>query len=240
MKLKIVKAKAKIDNDWSVKRVAKEYTPITWEKVFESSKYEIEDVSDILSEDEGKRIPDNKNLFKAFDLTPIYNVKVVIFGQYPNCYINNPEDKDTGLAYSISKNTGLTSSLETIYKELKNSIPGFVIPTHGDLTKWCLQGVLLLNSCLTVRESYPGSHKEIWMGFMKKIINAILDLNPHCIFVLWGKNVQKMKKIIGERTTILESSHPSFSKAFLGCNHFNIINDLLVKQGKEIINWNLI
>jgi len=239
MKLKIVKAKEKIDNSWSVKRVAEEYPPITWEKVFQSAKYEIEDVSEILEDDTARRIPDNENLFKPFNLTPIYKVKVIIFGQYPKCYIDNPKDRDTGLAYSIHKDAALTSSLETIYKELKRSVPDFVIPTHGDLTKWCLQGVLLLNSCLTVRESEPGSHKEIWLGFIKKIINAVLDVNPNCIIVLWGKNVQKLKKIIGERTTILEASHPTFAKGFLGCNHFNIINDLLKKQKKEIIDWRL-
>lgn len=239
MKLKIVKSKDKIDNSWSIKHLAQEYAPNTWEKVFENAKAEIEDISDILSNDVGKRIPDNENLFKVFNLTPIYKVKVVIFGQYPNCYIDNPKDKDTGLAYSISRNAPLNSALETIYKEIKSSIPEFTIPTHGDLTKWCLQGVLLLNACLTVRESEPGSHKEIWMGFIKKVVNAILDLNPNCIFVLWGKNVQKMKKLIGERTTVLESAHPGFAKGFLGCNHFNIINDLLNKQGKEIIDWRI-
>lgn len=239
MKLKIVAPKEKIQNNWSIKRVAFEYTPITWEKVFENAKYEIEDISDILDDDQGRRIPDNVDLFKAFNYTPLYKVKVVIFGQYPNCYIDNPKHIDTGLAYSISKDTPLTSSLENIYKELKSTNKDFVIPTHGDLIKWCIQGVLLLNACLTVRESEPGSHKEIWSGFIKKVVNTILDVNPNCIFVLWGKNVQKMKKIIGERTTILESAHPSFGKGFLGCNHFNIINDLLKKQGKEIIDWNV-
>ena len=99
-----------------------------------------------------------------------------------------------------------------------------------------------MNSCLTTKLNESGSHGEIWHGLIKKVINAILDVNPDVVFVMWGKEAQKMKKIIGERANCLESSHPSplgCYRGFLGCNHFNLINEHLVSKGKTPIDWNL-
>lgn len=245
LKLKIVPKKEEITNEWSIEQVATEYVPYTWEKVFESSKNEIKDVSEIIKEDEkkGRILPDKKDIFRLFHLVPLNRVKVVIIGQDPFFNLlpsGNPQA--VGLSFSVPKEAQIPSSLRNIFKEIKTSIPEFKVPTHGDLTKWCLQGVFLLNSCLTVREGQPGCHGEIWKGFIKKVINAILEANPNVIFVLWGKESQKLEKIIRSRATILTSSHPSglsSYRGFLGCNHFNQINELLTSKGKDPIDWNL-
>jgi len=146
------------------------------------------------------------------------------------------------LSFSVPKEAPLPPSLKNIYKEIKDNDPSFTVPNHGNLISWVLQGVFLLNACLTTREGVSGAHGEIWTGFIKKVINAILDVNPNVIFVLWGKQAQKMKKIIGERATCLEASHPSplgAYRGFFGCNHFNRINELLLSIGEKKIDWNL-
>ena len=250
VKLNIIKPSDVITNDWPVIKIARVRPPVGWKKVFEEADDEISDVSDILENDQkinGRFYPDCKNIFKAFELTPLdsnIGVKVVIIGQDPfhsRNYDGTPQAQ--GLAFSVKKRTKIPPSLINIFKELKNSVEGFVTPTHGDLSGWArYQGVLLLNSCLTVRPGDPGCHGEIWLGFIRKVVNAILNDNPGCIFVLWGRKAQKIRKILGERATVLEAAHPSpFScyRGFFGCDHFNQINTLLIEMGKTPINWNL-
>lgn len=247
LKLKIVEQKEKITNDWSVERVATEYPPRTWEAVFESAKDEIKDISDILEEDKkinGERIPNNCDLFRAFHLTPLHRIRVVILAQDPfPSRLPDGRPLATGLAFSVPRDAPIPSSLRNIYKELKDSIPGFVVPNHGDLTSWSLQGVFLLNSCLTVREGEAGCFKELFMGFIKKVINAILEVNPYCIFVAWGNNAQKVaSKFVGEKAVVLTCPHPSglsANRGFFGCGHFPEINRLLIARKSEPINWSL-
>lgn len=133
------------------------------------------------------------------------------------------------------------SSLKNIFKELKNTVPGYVVPNHGNLEGWCEQGVLLLNTCLTVYPNQAGSHKSIWLGFVKKVIKEIEKVNPNCIFVLWGREAQNnVKPMLGSKAVVLEAAHPSgFSAArgFFGCNHFNKINEILSQQKKPTIKW---
>jgi len=245
-KLNIIKPSEIIDNSWSVSKVASVRAPSGWKKVFEDSKDELIDVSEILENDKkvnGRFYPDCKHLFKTFDLTPLNKVKVVILAQDP--YYNMNRDgtpQAQGMSFSVKRGTRIPPSLVNIYKELKRSVVGFVTPNHGDLSRWGYQGVLLLNSCLTVRPGNPGCHKEIWLGFIKKVINAILDENPKCIFVLWGRKAKKVRKMLGERATVLESSHPSplsVFRGFKGCDHFNEINKLLAESGKYPIDWNV-
>ena len=248
MKLKIIEKKEPITNDWSIEKVAKEYPPLSWEAVFKNAENEIKDVSDILEENKkvhkNRRLPNNCDVFRAFQITPLHKVKVVMFGQDPYASIKSDGTPvATGLAFSVSKGTPIPSSLRNIFKELKASVSDFRTPSHGNLTSWSVQGVLLLNSCLTVREGEPDCFKQIWEGFLKKVINAILEANPNCIFVAWGKNAQKIaKKFVGERATILESSHPSglsCNRGFLGCKHFPQINELLIERKYKPIDWNL-
>ena len=188
-------------------------------------------------------MPAPENLFRAFNLTPLPKVKVVILGQDPYQSLINGLPVATGLAFSVRKGFPIPSSLQNIYKEIQSTVKGFSSPSHGDLTSWAVQGVLLLNSCLTVREGQAGSHKEIWHGFIKRAVKAILDQNPTCVFVAWGKNAQKVaKKFVGEKAPVLTAAHPSGLSAhrgFFGCNHFNQINDLLAQSGKSPIDWNI-
>jgi len=167
---------------------------------------------------------------------------VVIIAQDPYFGINSDGTPQAqGLAFSVKKGEKIPSSLINIYKELSNSIPNFTKPNHGCLENWSKQGVLLLNSCLTVRPGDPGCHKELWYSFIKKVINSIIDNNPYCIFILWGRQAQKIRKMLGERVTVLEAAHPSglSCKNFLGCNHFNQVNELLIEKNQTPINWQI-
>jgi len=245
LKLRIVPKKEEITNDWTVEKVASLYPPYTWEKVFENAKNEINDVSEILEEDKikGRRIPDNIDLFRIFHLVPLNKVRVVIIGQDPyKNLLSNGKPQAVGMSFSVPREAPLPPSLKNIYKEIKDTVLNFKVPNHGSLENWCLQGVFLLNSCLTLRLGESGSHGEIWAGFIKKVIVAILDTNSNVIFVLWGREAQKIKKIIGNRATCLEASHPSplgAHKGFFGCNHFNKINEILISNGDTPIDWNL-
>lgn len=246
LKLKVVEKKEEITNDWPIIRVAKEYTPYTWEKVFENAASELEEISEMLEEDKpkGRRLPDNKDIFKVFNLVPLHKVKVIIVGQDPyHTVLSDGTPQAMGMCFATRKGCPVQPSLKNIYKEIKSNYPDtFNIPNHGDLTSWCHQGVFLLNACLTVRQGEPDSHKQVWLGFIKKVINAILDANPGVIFLLWGGNAQKLSKIIGSRATILTAAHPSglsASRGFFGNGHFKQVNEILTKLGKSPIDWNV-
>lgn len=239
-----------IDQTWSIERIAKEAPPRTWEKVFADAAPELHDASIALGEKEslyGPYYPLKKDIFAAFNYTPLNNVKVVIFGQDPyhqTVHINNQTlPRAVGMSFSVRLEDSIPSSLNNIYKELENSVRGFKRPDHGDLREWASQGVLLLNQCLTVKPGTAGSHGlDVWMGFINKVLKAIAVANPNCIFLLWGRHAQKLKPLLGERSIIFEASHPSgysVQKGFFGCNHFNLVNEALIKQGKVGINWRI-
>lgn len=238
-----------VDQTWSIERIATEAPPRTWEDVFEDAKAELHDVSTILDEQErtyGQYYPLKKDIFAAFQYTPLSNVKVVILGQDPyhqTININGAAlPRAVGLSFSVRREDSIPSSLQNIYTELANTVRGFTKPDHGDLREWATQGVLLLNSCLTVRPGQPGSHGDIWLGFINKVFKAIAAVNPYCIYMLWGREAQKVKPMLGERSIILEAAHPSGLSArrgFFGCNHFNLANDALIRQGKVGINWKI-
>lgn len=183
--------------------------------------------------------PIGSHIFKAFDLTPFNKVKVVILGQDPY----HGEGQANGLCFSVNKDCVLPPSLKNIYKELKDDV-GIDIPNHGDLSSWAEQGVLLLNSCLTVEKDKAGSHSGMgWENFTDSVINALNnDLKPK-VFILWGKWAESKSVLInGHQHLVLISSHPSpFSvhRGFIGCKHFSRTNAFLVDKGLSPINWNL-
>lgn len=246
LKLNVIKP---VDQSWSIKKISEEASPVGWESVFEDAKNELRDVSDVLDEQErlyGTYYPLKKDIFAAFNITQLKDVKVVIVGQDPyhqSVSINGRNvPRATGLSFSVRREDGIPSSLNNIYTEIENTVHGFRKPDHGDLRQWAKQGVLLLNTCLTVRQRQAGSHGDIWLGFMSKVFKAISVVNPSCIYLLWGREAQKIKPMLGERSVVLEAMHPSgFSarKGFFGCNHFNITNEKLVQQGKVGINWKI-
>jgi len=244
MKLNIV---SPIQQTWTLMDILDKRPPRGWEKIFQSARPEIEDLQEDLEKDEqqyGCYYPEKKNLFRAFDLTPLDRVRVIIVGQdpYHNLTKTTREIRAQGLSFSVSKLSDIPPSLLNIFKELRSDIPEFVQPSHGDLSSWALQGVLLLNSCLTVLPNQPGSHKKIWNGVLYRIIEAIVDINNKAIFVLWGRKAQELKKMIRGRCPVLEAGHPSSMNAkggFLGCKHFSQINTLLANVGSQPIDWNL-
>jgi uracil-DNA glycosylase len=236
-----------INKDWNIYQISKKFPPNSWEKVFKEAKNELKDVSEILQKDEeknGEFFPLKSDIFRAFYLTPLTNTKVVIIGQDPyhnNVFLNGKTlPRAVGMSFSVRRDDAIPSSLQNIFTELSNTVKGFKPPCSGDLSTWAYQGVLLLNTCLTVRPGKPGSHGEIWLGFIYRVFKAISEVNPSCIFLLWGKEAQKLKTMIGEKSVILEAAHPSgFSarRGFFGCNHFNEVNKILLKQGKSEIKW---
>lgn len=183
--------------------------------------------------------PTEKNIFNAFNLTPINNLKVVLLGQDP---YHNPAQA-MGLSFSVPQHIPIPPSLKNMYKELEADLK-INPPITGDLTNWALQGVLLLNSILTVRKNEPASHFKIgWQTFTDGVISYI---STHCngiVFLLWGKYAQqKIKLIDTQKHFILTAAHPSpFSahNGFMGCKHFSKTNSYLIKQKKSPINWQI-
>jgi uracil-DNA glycosylase len=148
-----------------------------------------------------------------------------------------------GLSFSVPKGVKPPPSLVNIFKELKSDI-GLPIPTNGDLTPWAKQGVLLLNAVLTVRENEPASHAKIgWMHFTDAVIKKISDHKKGVVFLLWGKFAEQKQILIDEtKHFVLKAAHPSpFSadKGFFGCKHFSKTNELLAKQGLQVIDWHI-
>lgn len=184
--------------------------------------------------------PREDQLFAALKKTPLSNVKVVILGQDPY----HQQGQANGLAFSVSAGIPIPPSLRNIYKELRSDINNFQIPKHGNLQGWAEQGVLLLNTTLSVRENNAGSHqKRGWKIFTDEIIKKISDLKNGVVFLLWGKFAQQKEQLIDkQKHHVLYSTHPSplsAHRGFLGSKHFSKANELLIKEGKKPIDWNL-
>ncbi len=181
--------------------------------------------------------PPSKTVFRAFELCPFDSVKVVILGQDPY----HGAGQAHGLCFSVQDGVRTPPSLQNIYKEIKDDI-GTDIPTGGNLEGWAPQGVLLLNSVLTVEEGKPASHQGIgWEQFTDAVIQKISDEKERVVFLLWGKYAQdKGVRIDSEKHLILTAPHPSPFSAhtgFLGCKHFSKTNEYLQKHGQKPIEW---
>ncbi|WP_207427385.1 uracil-DNA glycosylase [Pedobacter sp. SYSU D00535] len=189
--------------------------------------------------DSGKTVyPPGNLIFNAFNHTPFDQVKAVIIGQDP---YHGP-NQAFGLAFAVQKGVTVPPSLRNIYKELAADIPGFKIPTHGDLTKWADQGVLLLNATLTVRATEAGSHqKKGWEQFTDAAIQKLAKQREGIVFLLWGRFAQtKAAFINADRHHILTAPHPSpLARGFEGCRHFSATNKFLLEQGKKEIDWQI-
>lgn len=184
-----------------------------------------------------KIYPEAKNVFNALNLVKYDDVKVVIIGQDP---YHQPHQAH-GLCFSVLEGTKLPPSLQNIFKEIEDET-GKKPNTNGNLTSWAKQGVLLLNSVLTVRESCPNSHKNKgWELITSKIIKLLSERKDPVIFLLWGANaIQLGKDIDRSRHYVLTCAHPSPLSAyngFFGCGHFNKTNEILRKLGKKEIEW---
>lgn len=188
----------------------------------------------------GNVFPAEADVFKAFELTPLDQVKVVILGQDPYHNIGQAQ----GLAFSVPAGIKLPPSLKNIYTELCTDIPGFSYPAVGDLSPWARQGVLLLNATLTVRAHEAASHqKKGWEQLTDQIIAGLSAQLEHLVFVLWGSAAQqKVKLLDAQKHLLLTSVHPSPLSAyrgFFGCKHFSQVNAYLTEKGKAGIDWQL-
>jgi len=217
---------------------------MTWETVLagEKQKDYFQSILKYLTQQKTKRktiYPPQSDIFNALKLTPYEGVKVVILGQDPY----HGHNQAHGLCFSVKHGVKPPPSLVNVYKELQDDI-GFEPPEHGCLEKWAEQGILLLNSTLTVESHNPGSHSHIgWQQFTDKVIETLNDHPQGIVFLLWGAHAQRKGEMINtEKHRVLKSTHPSpFSahKGFLGCHHFSKTNELLKEMGREPVDWSL-
>ena len=210
-----------IRNDWA-KVLAPEYEKPYYKKLF-----------DFVGKEYGTQTvyPPGDDIFNAFHLTPLKNIKCVIIGQDPY----HGDGQAHGLSFSVS--------LKNIYKELHDDL-GCYIPNNGYLVKWAEQGVLMLNAVLTVRAHKPASHQgKGWEEFTDAAIRAVNNLNQPVVFLLWGNFAKKKAEMLDNPNhLILTAPHPSpysASSGFFGCKHFSQANDFLQKHGVEPIDWQI-
>jgi len=183
--------------------------------------------------------PPGNRIFAAFDYTPFSKVKVVILGQDPY----HGDGQAHGLCFSVPDGIPLPPSLINIYQELSTDL-SIEIPKSGNLEKWAKQGVLLLNATLTVRANQAGSHqKHGWENFTDEVIRQLSARHTGLVFILWGSYAQAKETLIdGSKHFVLKAVHPSplsVYRGFFGCRHFSKTNELLVKAGKEPVDWSL-
>ena len=216
-----------IGNDWD------EILADEWEKPYYKKLRQF-----LKAEYSTKRIyPDMHDIFNALKYTSFENTKVVIIGQDPY----HGYGQAHGLCFSVKQGITPPPSLKNIFKELYDDV-GKPIPSHGELTDWAKQGVLLLNTVLTVREANPNSHKGMgWEYFTDRVISELNKKSTPVVFLLWGANAQKKAEIITNPLhKKLMSVHPSplsASRGFMGCKHFSKTNAILRENGLNEINW---
>jgi len=184
-------------------------------------------------------LPPPGEIFAALEMTPVDQVRVLLLGQDP---YPTPGDAH-GLCFSVRRDRPVPRSLRNIYKELAADIPGFSAPAHGNLEAWARQGVLLLNTVLTVRPHEPNSHRaQGWENFTDRII-AHLNARPtRVVFLLWGNAAQKKRVLITDpRHAVVACAHPSplSARLFLGCRCFSAVNRHLTDAGLPPIDWQL-
>lgn len=183
--------------------------------------------------------PSGKNIFAAFEHTPLPAVRVVLLGQDP---YHGPGQAQ-GLCFSVPVGVPLPPSLKNIFKELHDDL-NIELPKSGDLTKWAGQGVLLLNATLTVRAHEAGSHQgRGWERFTDQVIRTISDLRAGVVFLLWGSYAQKKEALIDtNKHFVLKAPHPSplsAHRGFFGCKHFSKTNNYFRENGLPEIDWSL-
>jgi uracil-DNA glycosylase len=218
---------------------------LTWQDYIQAEKQQpyFQAILDYVSAERatGKSVfPADDDVFNAFSATAFDDVKVVILGQDP---YHGPNQAH-GLCFSVLPGVKTPPSLVNIYKELAQDINGFQIPMHGYLQSWAEQGVLLLNTVLTVEQGKAHSHSKIgWETFTSNVIDTLNQKRNGVVFLLWGAHAQKKGQFIDrEKHHVLEAPHPSplsARRGFFGCGHFSKTNQLLLQQGDKSIDWNL-
>ena len=220
---------AAISNDW-LAPLSGEFKKPYYKKLYETVKHEYET---------REIFPAPDDIFNAFAFTPLEKVKVVILGQDP--YHNNGQAH--GLSFSVKPDIDIPPSLVNIYQELHDDL-GCYIPNNGYLKKWADQGVMLLNTVLTVRAHQANSHHDIgWEQFTDAAIRVLAEERENLVFILWGSYAQKKGAFIDRnKHLVLSSAHPSPLSAyngFFGNKHFSKTNEFLVANGLEPIDWQI-
>lgn len=214
-----------------------------WDEKLEnemSKQYFLDMLTFLDGEYENKQIyPPRGKIFNALKTTPFGNIKVVILGQDPY----HGYGQAHGLCFSVNRGVALPPSLKNIYKEMEDDL-NIVQPKHGYLQSWAAQGVLMLNTVLTVEEGKPNSHAKLgWQTFTDEIIKIVNTQENPIVFLLWGRNaINKAKYINQNKHLVLTSVHPSPLSAyggFFGCKHFSKCNEFLIKNGIKPIEWQL-
>lgn len=218
----------RIEDSW-MRKLAEEFEKPYFEKLTRFVKEEYA---------KGAVYPQPKDIFRAFDLTPFDEVKVVILGQDPY----HGQKQAIGLSFAVEEGVTLPPSLRNIYKELASDLGKPVTHRDGDLSRWAKQGVLLLNATLTVRAASPGSHQgKGWEEFTDAVIRVLSEEREHLVFILWGNYARtKGAHIDRSKHCVIESAHPSpFSanNGFFGSKPFSKANAYLEAEGKLPIDW---
>lgn len=228
--LEIKEGDPKIEENWKIE-IEREF----------SAEYFLK-LKDFLQKEEENGIqifPEKNKIFSALNFTPFERVKLVIIGQDPYHGLGQAQ----GLSFSVPEGMRLPPSLQNIFKELKSDL-GIEISKNGNLQAWAEQGILLLNTCLTVRAGEAGSHQgKGWENFTDAVIKLLSAKRFGVIFMLWGNFAKTKEALIDtQKHHILKAAHPSpFSayRGFFGCKHFSKANEILRKQGLQEINWQL-
>ncbi|MDD5866475.1 MAG: uracil-DNA glycosylase [Lachnospiraceae bacterium] len=219
-----------IDNDW-LEPLSEEFKKPYYRKLYETVNQEYRT---------RQIFPPAQDLFKAFHMTPLHQVKVVILGQDP---YHEPGQAE-GMSFSVQPGVEIPPSLVNIYKELHDDL-GLRIPNNGHLEKWAKEGVFLLNTVLTVRAHQAFSHRGIgWEEFTDAAIRAIDRENRPIVFMLWGRPAQEKEKLLTKNPLhlVLKAPHPSPLSAyrgFFGCRHFSKCNAFLEAHGEKAIDWQI-
>ena len=218
-----------IDNDW-LEPLKGEFSKPYYAKLYKVIKNEYQT---------RQIFPPANVIFNAYEYTPLENVKVLILGQDPYHDVGQAH----GLCFSVNPGVDIPPSLVNIYKELNDDL-GCKIPNNGYLTKWAKQGVMLLNTVLTVRAHQANSHRGLgWEEFTDATIKVLNEQDRPIVYMLWGKPAQmKASMLNNPKHLILKAPHPSplsSYRGFFGCKHFSKANDFLIKNGAEPIDWQI-
>ncbi len=218
----------RLNNDWD------DILKDEWEKPY------YRQLHNFLKEEYSTRriYPDMHDIFNALKYTPFSNTKVCIIGQDP---YHGPGQAH-GLCFSVKKGVALPPSLVNIYKEITDDV-GVTMPPYGDLTGWAKQGILLLNTVLTVRAGSPNSHKDKgWEIFTDRVISELNKKETPVVFLLWGANAERKARIITnpihKKLITVHPSPLSAYRGFFGCRHFSKTNEILEQNGMSKIEWN--
>lgn len=218
----------RLNNDWD------DILKDEWEKPY------YRQLHNFLKEEYSTRriYPDMHDIFNALKYTPFSNTKVCIIGQDP---YHGPGQAH-GLCFSVKKGVALPPSLVNIYKEITDDV-GVAMPPYGDLTGWAKQGILLLNTVLTVRAGSPNSHKDKgWEIFTDRVISELNKKETPVVFLLWGANAERKARIITnpihKKLITVHPSPLSAYRGFFGCRHFSKTNEILEQNGMSKIEWN--